>query len=458
MGGAANGEQLVAVVLGETALITALAALLSAGARRLGQPAVIGQLLAGMVLGPSVLGHLPGHLNDVLFPPVALPLLSALAQVGLVLFMFSVGYELDLTLLRGAGRSVVAVTVGTFALPGTLGLVLYSGHFGVGTAHSLGFVLFLAVAVSITAVPVLAAIVGDYRMTRTVPGVLSMAAATVVDVVGWAVLAVAVAAATAQATSLAVMSVLTVVYVLAAVFMIRPVLRRWLRTRVLARQRVALVVALALTSAWATSTLGLHAIFGAVLVGLLTPRRHDQDAELLRPIQRAGDVLLPVFFVTAGLSADVGALHGTDFLLLVVILAIAVVGKVVGGGIAGRLVGLGWRDATTVGVLMNTRGLTELIALSVGRQVGLIDSRLYTILILMALITTIATPPLLTALGYGPEQHRTPDAELVAISPGHRDGGSFSSQYLNRCRRSSHPTRWGATASIGVWLYIPRIK
>jgi Kef-type K+ transport system membrane component KefB len=431
MGGSANGEQLVAVVLGETALITALAALLSAAARRLGQPAVIGQLLAGMALGPSVLGHLPGHLNDALFPPAALPLLSALAQVGLVLFMFSVGYELDLTLLRGAGRSVIAVAVGTFALPMTLGLglslTLHSGHDGGGPAHSLGFVLFLAVAVSITAVPVLAAIVGDYRMTGTVPGVLSTAAATIVDVVGWAVLAVAVAAATAQATSLAVMCVLTVAYVLTVVFMIRPVLRRWLRTKVLAQQRVALVVALAMTSAWATATLGLHTIFGAVLVGLLTPRRHDPDAELLRPIQRAGDVLLPVFFVTAGLSADVGALHGTDFLLLAVILAIAVVGKVVGGGLGGRLAGLGWRDATTVGVLMNTRGLTELIALSVGRQVGLLDSRLYTILVLMALITTIATPPLLTALGYGPKQDRAPGAELVAVSPARRAGGSFSS-------------------------------
>ncbi|HWE87906.1 MAG TPA: cation:proton antiporter, partial [Pseudonocardiaceae bacterium] len=198
--------------------------------------------------------------------------------------------------------------------------------------------------------------------------------------------------------------VLLVVYVVGAVFVVRPVLRRWLRTELFARQRVPILVGLAFASAWATAGLGLHTIFGAVLLGVLTPRGSDGSPreDLLQPIERAGAVLLPVFFVTAGLSVDIGSLRGSDYLLLAVVLVVAMAGKLLGAGAGARAAGLGWRDSTAVAALMNTRGLTELIALSVGKQVGLLDSRLYAVLVLMALITTVTTAPLLTALGFRP--------------------------------------------------------
>jgi Kef-type K+ transport system membrane component KefB len=215
-------------------------------------------------------------------------------------------------------------------------------------------------------------------------------------------LAVAVFLATSHVASIAATCALTVVYVLAAVFVVRPALRWWLRTELFGWQRIPILVGLAFASAWATAALGLHTIFGAVLLGVLTPRRSDGSPreDLLRPIKRAGDVLLPVFFVTAGLSVDIGALRGTDLLLLAAVLLVAIVGKFLGAGTAARAAGLGWRDSAAVAALMNTRGLTELIALSVGRQVGLIDNRLYTILVLMALITTVMTSPVLAVLGY----------------------------------------------------------
>jgi hypothetical protein len=267
-------EQIIVTVLVDTALIIALAAVLSAAARRLGQPAVIGQIIAGIILGPSVLGRLPGNLTTALFDPQILPFLDVLAQVGLVLFMFSVGYELDLALLRRAGRGVVAVSVGAFALPMLLGGMLAAGLLAGAADRTIptgAFVLYLAVALSITAVPVLASIVRDRRMTMTMPGALATASAAVVDVAGWIALAVAVVAVTSQVNSLVLTCVLVAAYVLVAVFLIRPALHRWMRTGALAKHRVPLVVALTMVSAVVTAALGLHTIFGAVLIGVLMP-------------------------------------------------------------------------------------------------------------------------------------------------------------------------------------------
>lgn len=416
-----NHENAVAQVVGAVAVISALAVLLGGLAQRLGQPPVIGQILAGIAMGPSLLGQLPGGIDSLIVPHEIIPYLSVLAQIGLVLFMFSVGYEMDLGLLRGLGRGVVTVSAGSFLLPMLLGaglaLVIGGDTPDRGTLGAVTFVLYLAVALSITAVPVLISIVRDRGLTLTLPGVLSTAAATLVDVAGWSTLGVIVALHDGDDESLVRTTALTIGYVLLMFFVVRPVLWWCARHELFAPRWLGAVVALAMASAWATASLNLHTIFGAVLLGLVMPRRHDgtPDPAVLGPIERAGELLLPVFFVTAGLSVDVSALRGGDFVLLAVLVALAVLGKVGGGTVAARAVGLSWRESAAVGVCMNTRGLTELIVLNIGLETRLIDDRLYTVLIVMAVVTTLMTGPLLTLL-LPPQPSRDPEIDLELLA------------------------------------------
>jgi Kef-type K+ transport system membrane component KefB len=397
-------DAIIAHVIGAVAVISALAVLLSGLARRLGQPPVVGQILAGIAMGPSVLGHLPGGIDTAVVPHAIIPYLSVLAQIGLVLFMFSVGYEIDLELLRGSGRAVATISAGSFLLPMLLGaglaLVIGDRASQEGGLGTVTFVLFLVIALSITAVPVLISIVRDRGLTPTLPGTLSIAAATVVDVVGWSTLGVIIALHSGKGRSLAVTTTLTIGYLLLMLLVVRPALRWGVRHGLCTPKWAGAVVALAMASAWATASLNLHTIFGAVLFGLVMPRQLDGTAAspVLGAIDRAGELLMPVFFVTAGLSVDVSALRGGDFVLLAVVIALAMLGKVGGGTLASRAVGLSWHDSAAVGICMNTRGLTELIVLNIGLQAGLIDTSLYTVLIVMAVVTMLMTGPLLSLL------------------------------------------------------------
>ncbi|EKX64168.1 cation:proton antiporter [Streptomyces ipomoeae] len=410
-------DTIVAHVVGAVAVISALAVLLGGLARRLGQPPVVGQILAGIAMGPSVLGHLPGGIDTLVVPHEIIPYLSVLAQIGLVLFMFSVGYEMDLGLLRGTARGVATISAGSFLLPMLLGaglaLVIGDSAPQEGGLGTFTFVLYLAVALSITAVPVLISIVRDRGLTPTLPGTLSIAAATVVDVAGWSTLGVIVALHSGEGRSLAVTTTLTIGYVLLMFLVVRPALLWGARHGLCTPKWVGAVVALAMASAWATASLNLHTIFGAVLFGLVMPRRLDGTPApaVLGPVDRAGELLMPIFFVTAGLSVDVSALRGGDLVLLAVVIALAMLGKVGGGTLASRAVGLSWRQSVAVGVCMNTRGLTELIVLNIGLQAGLIDASLYTVLVVMAVVTTLMTGPLLSLLRL-PRPGQDPAADL----------------------------------------------
>lgn len=269
-----------------------------------------------------------------------------------------------------------------------------------------GFVLFMAVAMAVTAVPVLASIIRERGAASTVAGVVSMTSAGVIDAVGWLVLAAAVIAGGTSGQehlSLPATVALFVVYMAAMLFVVRPALHRWLaRPDAVPGGDLPVVAALAMASAWATSALGLHVIFGAFVAGLIMPRGADgaPDVNLVRPLQDSGTILLPVFFMVSGLSVDIGALTGRDLALLAIFTAVAVVGKVGGGYLGARLGGLPSRDAAVIGVMLNTRGLTELIALNIGLQSGIIDQSLYTVLVIVALITTVATGPFLTLLRF----------------------------------------------------------
>jgi Kef-type K+ transport system membrane component KefB len=397
---------MAATVIGDIALVILVSSLFGLLARRCGQPIVIGQILTGVLLGPSVLGRLPGHLTAHLFPHAVLPSLTSLAQVAVVIFMFAVGYELDFGSIRGHGRAVPAVAASALAVPMGLGIacvLLYrSGFAGVGEPHAgHSFVLFMGVAVSITAMPVLASIVRERGLAGTTAGAVATAVAGTMDVLAWLILAAALIG-TRQAGhfSWPVTLVLTACFVAVMLVAVRPALTWWTsQSQWLLANPVPVAFALAMGSAWVTATLGLQPVFGGFLAGLTMRAKNGvPDVDVVRSLDQAGSLLLPLFFIVTGLSLNIGDVHGDALILLVLIFLIASAGKLGPAYAASRLSGLEPRQSATVAALVNTRGLTELIALNVGLQAGLINQRLFTVLVLMAILTTLMTGPLLTVI------------------------------------------------------------
>ena len=412
---------IIADVIGEVALVLIVSSLLGALAARLGQPRVVGQIVAGIVLGPAVLGQMPGHLTSRLFPEATLSALNILANVAVVIFMFVVGYELNLNSLRGVRRAGPMVAGGALLVPMALAIgalfVFRTGFQSAGAPHQLtrSFLLFMGVALSITAMPVLTSIVRERGIARTTVGNTATVAAGIMDVLAWLVLAAAlVGTAHTPGRPLAVTVVLLAAFTAAMLLIIRPVLRALIgRTDLLLARQAPIALALALGSAWVTATLGLHPVFGGFLAGLTMPRlAGEPDADVMRQLEGIGNLLLPLFFVVTGLSLSIGSLDGDAFAVLALVSAIASVGKVVPAYVAARAGGLVPRDSAAVAVLVNTRGLTELIALNVGLTDGIINRRLFSVLVLMALVTTLATAPVLSWFRLGvpavPQPERVP--------------------------------------------------
>ncbi|GAB2868200.1 cation:proton antiporter [Streptomyces deserti] len=375
-------------------------------ARRLKQPYIVGQLTAGIALGPSLLGSVAPGAREALFPDAIAPALTGFAQVSLVVFLFAVGYELDLKVLGDRARASVIVAVAAFVVPmavGAGGALLFREQLhqlGMPLRPTAAMVVFAGIALSITAVPVLTAIVRENGLARTVPGVVAVSAAGLLDVVGWTVLAGALLESDGgeQVLAWGWRVVLAVGFIALMLVAARPLLRRLLwGTRMEPSLRLALLIGFALGSAWVTHSLGLHVIFGALLAGAVVPREKDGtlDPDLVRPLHDVGSLLLPFFFVVSGQSVAVNGMDATGWMTLLVVTVLAVVTKVGSGTVAARLGGLDRDEARTVGVLMSTRGLTELIALNAGLQAGLLSKPLYTVLVFMALATTLLTQPLL---------------------------------------------------------------
>lgn len=403
-----NINLVAAEVIGDVALVLVASGLLGALARRCGQPTVIGQILAGILLGPTLLGRLPGDPSQHLFNHQVLPFLNVLSQIAIVIFMFVVGYEFDLRSMRGKGRAVPAVAGSALLVPMGLGaglVLLWPGGFtALGETHvsSRSFVLFMAVATAITALPVLASIVRERGLAGTPVGSIATAAAGAMDVVAWLVLAAAlIGTGAAPDRSWTDTVLLLVAFLAGLVLLVRPALNWWFsRPRQVLANRLPVALALALGCAWVTGSLGLHPVFGGFLAGLIMPGRDGTpDAEVLRPMEDTASLLLPLFFVTTGLSLNVGAVGLTALAMLAVLLVLAAGGKLGSAYAAARLSGLPARPAAGIAALVNTRGLTELIALDVGLQAGIIHQRLFTVLVLMAVITTLMTGPLLALVG-----------------------------------------------------------
>jgi Kef-type K+ transport system membrane component KefB len=402
-------DQVVAVVLLDIAVIVLAARGMGILARRVGQPAVVGEIIAGLALGPSVLGQFPGNPSVGLFPVIVRPYLNVVAQIGLVIFMFIIGLELDLTLVRGRERVASVVSLGSIALPFAIGLglaaLIYPDHDHVAgkDVSFWPFALFIGVSMSITAFPVLARMLTERGMQRIEIGTLALACASIDDVLAWSILAVVVAVA--SSTSAAHAPVLVgeaLAFVLVMFLVVRPLLRRlaaaYHRAGRLTPNIFAVVLAGFLASAFVTGWIGLHVIFGAFLFGVVMTREGTSAMfrEILERLEQVSVLLLlPVFFVVTGLKANVTNLGPNGGLVLLAVLVVAIVGKFGGAAGAARLQGLSGRKSRALGVLMNSRGLTELVILSVGVSLKVLDQSLFTILVLMAVITTIMTGPLL---------------------------------------------------------------
>jgi Kef-type K+ transport system membrane component KefB len=372
---------------------------------RFGQPGVIGELAAGVLLGPTLLGAFPGDPSEALFPADAMTVLRQIGQLGLVLFMFTVGWDLDLRLVRRRGRAAATVSVASTLVPFALGLALaahlHDEHDMIaGVAVPFWpFALFVGASLAVTAFPVLARILRETGLAGTPLGALVLSAAAVDDIIGWTALAVAVTALEAgDPWDYARIVIETALFVVAVVVVVRPLLRRLLRSATPSRE--LLLVPVALGGAYLTEAIGIHAAFGAFMVGAAMPR-HDADpalAEIRRRLSHVSAVLVPIYFVTSGMLVDIPGLQQGDLADLVLIIFAACAGKFLGAFGGARLARVSVRDSAAIGVMMNTRGVIEIVLLTVGREQGLIDDRLFTMLALMAIFTTLLTSPLLRAI------------------------------------------------------------
>ncbi|HVL04309.1 MAG TPA: cation:proton antiporter, partial [Acidimicrobiales bacterium] len=401
---------------------------------RIRQPRVVGEIVAGILLGPSLLGLILPEVTGYLFPPEVVTILGVVAQFGLIFFMFLIGLELDLTLVARSGHVALLVSHTSIVFPFALGLAASLVVYPLlGNGDFVGFALFLGAAMAITAFPVLARILTDTGLHRTRLGALAITCAAIDDVTAWCLLAVVVAVVKSSGALDVVATIgLSLVFVAGMILVVRPLLARLARSsgtwsRLHPPVMAALFAGLFL-AAWATEEIGIHAIFGAFLLGAVMPRSQGLVAKVAERIEDVTVLfLLPVFFVVVGLSTRIGLLdQAVLWEVAVLILVVAVVGKWAGSMLAARACGQGWRDATALGALMNTRGLTEIVILTIGASLGVVSPALFTIMVVMALVTTLMATPLLSVI----YPRRLIDRESGPSAERHRAGDRFDHRVL----------------------------
>jgi len=388
--------QLLVIVLA-TQTVGGLATLLR-------QPAVVGEIAAGLLLGPSLVGQLWPAAYTFLFPQSSLDILRLLSQVGVILFMFSVGLDVDVAHLRQRAPTAIAVSHFSIVVPFLLGVVAALSlfqHYAPPGVPFHSFALFMGIALSITAFPVLARVIEERGLTRTPLGSTALACAAVDDVTAWSLLAMVVTLVTAGGIggTLAIMVCALAIFMAVMVWAVRPWLARLFEDvgGPLSRARTAHVLMVLLASALLTEIIGIHALFGAFLAGVIMPPNQELRRQLRERLESLSSVfLLPIFFAYTGLRTEIGLLNDVaSWAVCLGIILTAVAGKLLGSMLAARWSGSSWHDAFVLGALMNTRGLMELVALNVGYDLGILSPHMFTMLVVMALVTTAMTGPLI---------------------------------------------------------------
>jgi Kef-type K+ transport system membrane component KefB/nucleotide-binding universal stress UspA family protein len=405
-------ENEVLLLLVQVSLILGLSRFMGMLFARMRQPQVVGEMVAGIMLGPSVMGALYPHTQMMLFPSgTPLELLNILSQLGIIFFLFLVGLEFDFELVRHRGKATILTALTSIAIPFFLGLgvgLFLSMRGQLGDAPRVPAALFIGAAMSVTAFPVLARILTERNLQKTKLGAAAIAAAAINDAAAWIILAFVVAIAHSASVgqthgkfeALRTL-LLSAAFAVIMLFLVRPFLKRlraiFDREGRLSQNVIAALFLLILASAWSTERIGIHAMFGAFLLGVVMPKGTQFVRHVIEKLEDFTVVfLLPIFFAYTGLKTRLDLLNDVSlWLYAALILATACVGKFAGAAIVAKAFGSTWRESTALGILMNTRGLVELVILTVGLQFGVINDKVFAMMVIMALVTTFMTTPLL---------------------------------------------------------------
>lgn len=405
-----NLQHPLALLLAQIVTIIIVARLFGWICNKIGQPTVIGEMIAGIVLGPSLIGMYFPEFSAALFPANSLGNLQVLSQIGLILFMFIVGMELDLKVLRNKAHDAVVVSHASIIIPFALGVGLsyfiYESFAPLNVQFS-SFALFVGIAMSITAFPVLARIVQERGIHKTRLGTIVITCAAADDITAWCLLAavIAIVKAGSFVSSLYVIA-LAVLYVVVMIYVVRPFLRRvgdlHSSKGNLGKPIVAIFFLTLILSAYATEIIGIHALFGAFMAGAIMPESEKFRSLFIEKVEDVALViLLPLFFVFTGLRTEIGLLNDIGLWKVTgMIILVAIVGKFIGSALAAKFVGQNWKDSLTIGALMNTRGLMELVVLNIGYDLGVLSPEIFAMMVIMALVTTFMTGPALDVINW----------------------------------------------------------
>lgn len=371
----------------------------------IGQPRVIGEILAGLALGPTLLGAMLPRVEATVFPSSVLPTLQTLGDIGLVLYMFSLGTHIDTHTMLRQGRKATVVSLSGILLPVVMGGIfaffLYP-QFAGPKANLVSFMLLVGTAMAITAFPVLARLLAERRMLRTNIGTLALTCAAIDDVIGWCLLALVIALIHATGAAAVAMTLgFLVLFVAGMIGVVRPLLLSADRRIQSKPALMTLTMVLLLLCAYATNAMGIHPVFGAFMMGIILPRR-TAFIEQVQGIDQVNTLLfLPIYFVYNGLRTHIGLINSPAlWLICALVLMVACLSKILGGALSLKVLGESWKESLTLGTLMNTRGLVELIVLNIGLDLGVISPTFFAMLVIMAVVTTMMAPPLLPLLGY----------------------------------------------------------
>ncbi len=414
----------LAILLLQIIVIITFARIIGILFKKIGQPVVIGEILAGIIMGPSFIGLFFPQINHFLFPAASLGTLQFLSQIGLILFMFIIGMELDLKAIGKQAYGAVIISHASIIIPYTLGMglayFLYTQYAPAGISF-LSFSLFMGIAMSITAFPVLARILQEKGLTKSALGAMALTCAAADDLTAWCILAAVIALVKSGSVLSAFYTIsLAILYILVMLKLIRPMLERLdiiyshkekMRTAIIASLFIMLII-----SSYITSVIGIHALFGAFIAGVIMPSSFSFRKIVIDKIEDVSIVLLlPLFFVITGLRTQIGLLNEAHlWITFGWILLVALTGKFGGSALAAKMVGQSWKDSLSIGVLMNTRGLMQLIVLNIGYDLGILSPHIFAMMVLMALVTTFMTGPSLDLIQWlMPEKKETLERNIA---------------------------------------------